>query len=435
MSCGSSDKKQEISSFSVSYEETLNPYTSELSLSSDTPQGLGTLLSIHNGSYFSNKITMCTWFLIDEEHALTNSHCIPEKLKEDKSTDCAEYLQGAFSIGAGESVTRKCEKVISFSQIKENKTISNNDYALIKLKKKVDLHRYYGFSRSGVSEDETLITHVMNHNLIAGVINSDFEEKHCISKSSDLFGKILSSGASPLTLFGNCKTIEGNSGSPVLNQNGDTVGIVHGGIKEGFDFSESLNTKNLKSLVSSEISIVTNLRCFKIGISKYDSNIPNICSTENKKGISNKLESKMKEQLEGKLKSIYSDELPAFIEFDLKIKEIASVNYLNLSPKCIKQVKLWAEDDKMKITNKNIFKQMISVNVPTYTYSLNLTLDYYGNYDSNIIFDKENSITYEFIGLKKIKKNKKVKGTYTTKSFGKTYNWNLSIPMCEEQKE
>jgi len=90
-----------ISKIDVKDSTELVSYAKSIRLDILTPQGLGTLLSIHDGLFYSSNISICTWFLIEKDLAMSISHCIPEKVKIQKDINCGEFLQGSFKTKSG----------------------------------------------------------------------------------------------------------------------------------------------------------------------------------------------------------------------------------------------------------------------------------------------------------------------------------------------
>jgi hypothetical protein len=243
LSCGAK-KKSHVSteSISVSQNASLSDYTKNLQLDLETPDGVGTLLTLKNDTYGDTSIGLCTWFLIGADIALTNSHCIPNHLK-DESSSCKDSLQGAIKTSQGTEIV-SCKKVLYFSELSK-KTGSNNDYALLKLDRKLDRSNFFKFVRAGVEENQKVKIHTMNHAEVSGVIFSKYIQHSCIVKSSEFLGRISSIGSSPVVGFAEkgtndiCHTIQGNSGSPVLNDNDEVVGILHAGVTEGINFQQT----------------------------------------------------------------------------------------------------------------------------------------------------------------------------------------------------
>ena len=130
---------------------------------------------------------------------MTNSNCISDVIKKNNNLSFGVYLQGVFQTKYGLTKAR-CKKIIHASDISQL-TVFNVDYAQIELEEIVENALTFNLGRRGVTENEKIEILTMNHHQISSGIYSDFKEHHCVMKSSDLWGKINFSGASPLPGF------------------------------------------------------------------------------------------------------------------------------------------------------------------------------------------------------------------------------------------
>ncbi len=427
--CGGeeSGESSESNSFRIQASESLTNFIDTVELSSDTPEALGTLLVIHDGKFASRKVSACTWSLIDQEYAVTNSHCIPQALKDNKSLNCHNYLQGKISTGNGKSITVKCLKLVSFSKT-DNSPLKNNDYALIKIEK-VNVQPF-GLSRVGISEGEQLKAATMDHDMSPVKIVSQYNPKDCTSESSDILGRIKSAGSSPITMFGDCKIIQGNSGSPVLNTSGDVVALVHASIKDKLPeaFGKGLD----RVLVSNKIGVITNLKCFALGVDKFDLNIEKDCSYENDSDPKGKMMKKLIPLYETKVQE-GRETLPKFIEFKEEINKYGSSQILSFTPKCIQPLKKWSADDIANIEKKGFSNKVTHFSIPSYVIKIQTFLDYYGNFDIELETKHVSYMSYKISHLEKLKKKKTILIEGKKSILGKAYNLNLDVPECSEE--
>ncbi len=363
--CGEDSENNEyVGQVGIQSNAELISYTKSLRLDPLAPEGLGTLLSIHDGLYYSSNISMCTWFLVGEDLAMTNSHCIPEKLKNSKDTACGDYLQGAFRTAKGEE-KRSCKKLIFSSEITAGATISNSDYALIQLDSPVTNSDIFKFSRSGMGESSQVTIQTMNH-INTSNIYSEFKSHTCVIKSSNIYGGAGSKGASPQVGFkeqgtsNKCQIISGNSGSPTLNDKGEVVGIAHGGINA----NSTLNTPSSITVITTDnLAIITNLRCQKFQFDLFDKSFPASCPDE-LNAVSDyreKIRIELKKQyLETIAKA--KESLPKYLQYKQILKNLGDKDSLVFIPVCINPLSLWAEEDKKQIKKKGLFKKRLIMN-------------------------------------------------------------------------
>lgn len=432
--------KEGVTSFRLSKGETLSKYVKTISLDSETPEGLGTLLSLNEGLYNERNAGLCTWFLIDETRVMTNSHCIPEALKEDKDLNCGEYLQGHIKTSSGSQIVT-CKKLLHFSTLSEL-TVANNDYALIELNNKVNLSKTYQLDRIGINENDKVNVLTMTHHQTSSGIYSEFIPHKCLIKSSDSWGRVTSPGTSPLTGFKEensdekCKTVGGNSGSPVTNDSGSLVGILHGGMKEGENVRE--NSEIESSSMTNDISILTNLRCQKFNDNFLDANFPPDCAEETKQtGMD---QERVLKEFEPKLRKSIADALanqPDFLEYNIASRSFGAATIYSFSPKCVKPIKDWKEESVNLITSDSMLSKSktIVADVTQYLMKFKISLDYYGNVKLDHEFNKTGTIKTTLKSLEKFDKSETVPASTELDVDGEISTYKHALPKCTKPVE
>ena len=138
----------------------LNAVVDNSFLPYDTHESLGVLFAAKQKTY-NLEVMTCTWFLIDNQHAMTNSHCIPGYLKN-STTDCQYGLIGLFNTKNG-PVKRHCQKIVTVSQI-DDSNYDKTDYAIIKLNSPISTldAKPFEISRNGISNNEIVRIYAMN---------------------------------------------------------------------------------------------------------------------------------------------------------------------------------------------------------------------------------------------------------------------------------
>ena len=433
--CGS-ESDNSTSTIYMGQGESLSTYTQNLTIDSNTPDGVGTLLALNDGMYGQRNVGLCTWFLVDKNRAMTNSHCIPDVLKKNKNLSCGDYLQGGFQTKSGFTKVR-CKKLVHASDI-SLPTILNNDYALIELEKNINNSSNFKLDRRGLAENEKIKILTMNHHQVSSGIYSEFKEQNCVMKSSDLLGKIVSAGASPLVGFKEegtsefCKTIEGNSGSPVTDESGRLVGILHGGMKQGFDLHQGMKISTSK--LTNNISIVTNLRCQKFNDSIIDDDYPETCKDEKKAGRLDK--EKLLSDLQPKMLKLLEDALakqPSYFEYNMETKAQGSGSMVSIKPKCIKPLSQWNEKNLNEIEKEGFLtkKKKINAIIGQYWMEFIMSIDYYGNFVIDLNLKDSGNIQFKITGLHELDKKNEVTSVMDTSLLGFKNILESKIQKCQ----
>ena len=414
--CGSKNAqkpKSTVAYFPMGENETLDSSTAQLSLSSNTPPGVGSLLSLREAESLDGNMQfgICTWFLVDKNKAMTNSHCVPDKLKENPALNCSSYLQGAFSTREGVKKT-KCKKVIFFSNIPEP-VMQNNDYALIELSDSFKDANIFQLNRTGFHEDQKIKILSMHHKQSSsGAIQSDFKEFSCIVKSSDIFGYIKSSNTSPIVGFKEqnsaetCRAVSGNSGSPAVNYNGDLLGILHGAPKDvSLAFSEYEIASNK---MTEEISVVTNLKCQKFNDPVLDAGLPGDCVRQENlvpRDFTQATE-EFVAKIDALLTNVMQNDEPDFLNYDFKINKNKNVTHLTVFPKCVIPMEDWSEESLSRVRSTDFLHRTLQIDGTIHSFLIKdiVKIDYYGQLLPEVEFVKAGNAWIKLSALENLKK-------------------------------
>ena len=421
LSCGhGDDSSQDEGYYTISSNTVTSDFT--ISLSQNTPAGLRTLLNKVQGSYGEAILNICTWALIDSKHALTNSHCLSDKLIKDPSQNCSETISGVFSDGSGNKEERNCKRVIKASKYTDNLKFKSQDYAVIELSKPITTVKPFNFKRDGVSEGEELILHAMDHRQSASKsIQSSYNPKSCTVYSSDTLGTVNSTGSSPLPVFENCEVIKGNSGSPLTNNQNNLVGVISLGI------NEKIISKAFDKL-ERDAGVMTNLKCLPFGINKYDNDIEENCSTENGTNSNDRIAKEYKDYVAKKEEEI-NKALPQFIEFKLEVVNIGDQLIIYPEPKCIKRRQDWLNSDINKIQG-GFFSDSIEDSFNSYKIQSSVEMDSKGNIILNSRMNIQRYYSLKVEDLDDAEDDKKVKIEITNHRMF-TYRQEKEIPLCD----
>jgi hypothetical protein len=436
IACGEKSSNDSSHIYKVPKGTKLNIQVKEASIDSYTPSGVGTLYGITNGDQYSNLIQACTWFLISDKHAMTNSHCVPEELKSDEKVNCGDYIQGRIMTNSGRDEIRSCAKLLHFSDIKESNVLFQNDYAIIELDKPLKNTNVFKVSREGFTDGDKISVLTMNHNRYYNIY-SEYLKHDCVVKSSDMLGKINHPGSSPLTGFRSegsddfCKVIGGNSGSPVLNEQGEVAAIVHGGLGEGKSFS------NLSSFASNEMSVnigvFTNLRCLDLKVLELDPTITETCQPTENEEAAEKLMADLEKKMEGIIVKMQS-ELPTYLMYDYKVKNLGLDSMVFYSPKCIRSMDEWTDIDKTLVNEKGLLFKTLSkdTEIPSYKVQTTYNLDYYGNMYFDVRHRVIEKMYYTFEKINRLDSKKQVRFSVSGLKDGKYLTNDARLPLCSE---
>jgi hypothetical protein len=225
-----------------------------------------------NGSFvYDGDIERCTGFLISDHEVLTNDHCIEKTLLIEhaegrvlKNLPCQGlgYIHFVASDENPNGLSRACDSI----EIRSGETgIASEDYAILKLKNSVTDRAPLRISARGFQDQEasTLIRvqmdPVLNHSPYDGVQS----KLNCQASYATFLYPGVTSAASPLMTFGDCAVAAGNSGSPILNSDGEI-----GSILQGFLLPRTQNTElNLELAAAKldskygQVAIGTQLDC------------------------------------------------------------------------------------------------------------------------------------------------------------------------------
>lgn len=219
----------------------------------------------------------CSSSLIAPDVILTNSHCIPDQIKYARNGQvrsnfsCKSWIVAHFpdNNNTKEETTGKtkfgsdyidCETVI-FTSANDQKPVDrgfqyNQDYAVIKLAKPVTNRKFLDVAYDGVNANQKLFTY--SYDPIQG--GGEFKRKECdaIEKSVLLAKSEYPIGRS--ILMANCHVIKGNSGSPVVDENGILRGALWGGPGNPADLQKQYEPRPDMA----EFTYVTSAACMNV---------------------------------------------------------------------------------------------------------------------------------------------------------------------------
>jgi|GEM_PF-3772090 len=172
------------------------------------------------------KLGQCSGTLVGSDIVLMNSHCVPDEVKADPSL-CKERL--GFVQASGNHDRAACAELIIASKIDSDAV--RPDYALIRLERKLTRAPTRIVTRG--FKDQQAVSAFTVDPVSAMRIAGSVVKKTCTAvQNSILAPKFTHDLATVVSLFGTrCNVIPGNSGSGVLNSEGQIIGVISHGKK------------------------------------------------------------------------------------------------------------------------------------------------------------------------------------------------------------
>ncbi len=237
----------------------------------------------------------CTASLIGSDILVTNGHCIPDDLKNPGSS-CKNRLWITFGDDPAHPEYDKqirCGKVL-FSN--SDGSTGGSDYAYVQLEKASN-RPFLRQSRSGIEDKKVYQVHKVNPIHVEGRRVAGLMEKvncHALFDSA-IFPAPLD-GQSTSNLFVNCKVIPGNSGSPILAEDGTLRGVIYAYLKtdelrKNLDKNDSL-LPDINALAN--MNMGSNFACLKEPGDLEGKNLPPSCLNQREKTNQRRAETQQK---------------------------------------------------------------------------------------------------------------------------------------------
>lgn len=361
------------------------------------------LLAIVNGE----EGAQCSGFLIDQTHIMTNSHCLGRsgETQELKIGDsCKDRV--IFHFATTRSKPHKsvgCSKVVQKSTIAPStaKDFTAPDYAVLELETPVIDRAPLQASPNGLTGGASLS--VLKIDPLPDSFGGTLEvAQGCKVSTSHILAPNASEN-SPIRILTNCNVIAGNSGSPVVDEGGRIVGILHAGFKGDSEHILSI----LRNLTDYEtptqirtFGIATNINCVSYG---SRTSLPSNCA-QNATDLSDtsQLDRRMRDQLVKDFSAEFARfsqqnqlSIPgrtfewAITKVDLQDDSAAnnsnrSTQYL-FRPRCFAPVQGWLIDfRKQTLIRGDYYESQVTAEIPTAAFSFGLRITEDLEFESNL---------------------------------------------------
>lgn len=204
--------------------------------------------------------TVCTSFLVKNDMLATNLHCLPQELRN-AGVSCKDKIHFVFP-PQGKTGEEKveCESVQFVSQ-PLNAGSFNVDLAVLKIKNPLT-REVLKFSQDGFKPKQKITIYKFDPTRTGGVLRKTV----CEAKPNSIYNPYFTSDYSPIINLAPCESISGNSGSPLIAEDGTVHGILHSIAMVPF-----LPSKDLSFADKSEVKMTfgTNLSCVNLSLFSY----------------------------------------------------------------------------------------------------------------------------------------------------------------------
>lgn len=182
------------------------------------PENVGLLLINKNGSESSPALSQCSSFLIANDILATNSHCIPDYLKGSGSS-CEGKMAVRFLNRDVQKSIFGCKKVLFYSSLDK---VFGSDVAFLQIEPTGITP--FQIHKEGLKDDQKIT--MMKVNPWGYKAGGTLEVENCNVAWNTLLNIKATGLWSETGLAWGCHVIQGNSGSPVVAENGQVLGVM-----------------------------------------------------------------------------------------------------------------------------------------------------------------------------------------------------------------
>jgi hypothetical protein len=317
-----------------------------------------------------SKRRVCTGFLTDSETVATSTSCLPSLMRLENQScvrDVFFFFPKTFNSSSIER--RSCNRVLKVSQLEtDNPTLWKDDLAFLSLSEPINRRSLFP-TREGMTNKSSLtMWSVDKMDEQFALIRRDTCEVVHNSYFNPLAINEFSAG---MTVAG-CKFKNGNSGSPLI----DEQGLVRGVVTTTAD-QRLIDYVNNSGLLSAPLKPIQNATNFSCAPTIYDSDVAS--ETECSKTPSYRSQDEARAQMLS-FSTIFAPTLQSiktqveasnkFVRFSVKTaNKNEDQQVVSITPKCFKDVPTW-------IDTVSGSKYIFSVSLPNKT--LKKTMDAYG---------------------------------------------------------
>lgn len=292
------------------------------------PSAVGMLTAQQGADIFT-----CTAFLVGEDLVATNSHCIPSAVKLMPDL-CAERVKLELPpSGEFQTESLSCKTLLTAS---ERPNDFSPDLALLRLSKSTKRAPFL-VNGEGVIPGESYTAYKVNP--VRGQLNTpsgEIVKDTCEAVGNTYLFPLYRSESDSIFVGGGCVSVPGNSGSPLLNKQGNAVGLIQAAL----NLSEAQNEAWLPYLKPGEsefgkMALGTSLRCISLDGRIDPSCVPLHQEDIERPKLSDLLESAELQAETGKLLAPYLRQIADFSWERTVIEKHTLDRIETLQPQCI----------------------------------------------------------------------------------------------------
>jgi V8-like Glu-specific endopeptidase len=236
---------------SLSSEAEVDRFVSRLTIQCPTqgcPSNVG-VLSVKAGT----DAILCTATVIGKKQIITNSHCLPKFVKETPEL-CAEWVTFSLNSAAGTNEF-DCAKVL-WSSTRPNAI--SPDLAVLEMKQ--TLPPALTPVLSGI-KPHTKLSALTFAPLPGQKSIVQFERKDCVSVNNSYRFPWYRNEESSVALLGDCNSIPGNSGSPIVDESNQMVGVLQASLPLSDSQRKAWTPHLLENEAFSPLALATSSFC------------------------------------------------------------------------------------------------------------------------------------------------------------------------------
>ncbi|MES2963363.1 MAG: trypsin-like peptidase domain-containing protein [Bdellovibrionota bacterium] len=197
---------------------------------SECPESVALMIAVTEKKNDRVSFQQCTSFLVADDIIATNTHCVPQKLRQ-PGAKCSGQIAFVFPTKGGAAVRAECAEVLSTTKIDQNPRSTDYlrkvDVAFMRLSAKVPNVTPLKFDRRGLPDGLRLRALVIDP-VKQGQIEGSLATRDCSTVQATVANPSYVSDTAGVATATGCEIRTGNSGAPALDDDGSVRALVFG---------------------------------------------------------------------------------------------------------------------------------------------------------------------------------------------------------------